>query len=188
MKLHILNRRLVDLPVLTPWWSQPIAAGDLVVGVLGMTILLDHLQNLVQDMKISGYGHGWIIDANGNTIAHPNAQFIGNQNIFTGNPELRILADEMLAGHAGLGFYHLNGTSKGLAYAPIPVTNWSIAMTANTATYLLLRQAAQLKYHNYSGGHRRGCSHCVFVCIAYRKPNHQNSRLGSKSCGWGLNS
>ncbi|MGI6149174.1 MAG: methyl-accepting chemotaxis protein [Limnochordia bacterium] len=116
--------------------AQPIAAGDLVVGVLGMTLLLDHLQNLVQDMKISGYGHGWIIDANGNTIAHPNAQFIGNQNIFTGNPELRILADEMLAGHAGLGFYHLNGTSKGLAYAPIPVTNWSIAMTANTRDIL----------------------------------------------------
>lgn len=112
--------------------AQPIHDQEKVVGLLGATLLLDHLQSLVQEMKLSGYGYGWIIDANGNTVAHPNTGYVGNQDVFVGNPELRSLAQEMQKGKTGYGFYQLNGVSKALAYAPVPVLGWSIAMTADT--------------------------------------------------------
>lgn len=38
--------------------AQPIERSGEIVGVLGVTLLLDHLQTLVQEMKISGYGYG----------------------------------------------------------------------------------------------------------------------------------
>lgn len=113
--------------------AQPIERSGEIVGVLGVTLLLDHLQTLVQEMKISGYGYGWIIDAEGNTVAHPDERYLGNQDVFIGHDELSSLAEEMKKGNSGLGFYHFNGVSKGLAYAPIPVVGWSIAMTADTA-------------------------------------------------------
>lgn len=116
--------------------AQPIINEGNIIGILGATLLLDHLQILVQKMKINGYGHGWIIDANGDTVAHPNQQYLGNQNVFRGNSALRELADKMIQGQSGMGHYLLDGISKGLAYAPIPVTNWSIAMTADTKDVL----------------------------------------------------
>lgn len=126
--------------------AQPINVNGRVVGVLGATLLLDYLQTLIQEMNISGYGHGWIVDAIGNTVAHPNSQFLGNQDVFRGNPELSSLADEMLKGSSGMGFYELNGVGKGLAYAPIPITGWSIAMTADTSDVL----APVMLLRNYS--------------------------------------
>lgn len=112
--------------------AEPIMHSGQVVGVLGATLRLDYLQALVQRMQISNYGYGWIIDANGNTVAHPDARYLGNQDVFIGNPELRSLAEGMKQGQTGIGFYHLDGVSKGLAYAPVPIVGWSIAMTAET--------------------------------------------------------
>ena len=126
--------------------AQPIVSNNKMVGVLGATLFLDHLQTLVQEMNINGFGHGWIIDADGNTVAHPNKAYLGNQNIFQGNLELRKLADEMRSGSSGMGRYTLNGVDKGLSYAPIPVTGWSIAMTADTKDVL----APVTQLQNYS--------------------------------------
>lgn len=126
--------------------AQPIFAQDRVVGVLGATLLLDYLQELVKEMNISGYGHGWLLGENGMTLAHPESKYVGNQDVFKGNTVLRELADEMMQGRAGIGFYAFNGEDKALAYAPISVTNWSLAMTANTADIL----APVYRMRNYS--------------------------------------
>lgn len=126
--------------------AQPIVVDGKVVGILGATLLLDYLQTLVGKMNINGYGHGWIIGENGVTLAHPNLSYIGNQIVYQGNQLLRSLADEMMQGREGLGFYELDGVRKGLAYAPVQVTNWSIAMTANSSDVL----ASVTQIRNYS--------------------------------------
>lgn len=116
--------------------GQPILKEGKIVGVLAVTLLLEHLQTLVKEMRISGYGNGWILDANGNTVSHPEDRYLGNQDILRESPSLRILADEMIKGKSGLGFYVFAGVDKGLAYAPIQVTGWSVAMTANSSDVL----------------------------------------------------
>ncbi len=106
------------------------------VGVIGGTVKSEYLQELIKDMNIKSFGYGWIIDDNMNTIAHPDEKYIGNKNIFNGAPQLRKLAEEMVQGNTDIGQYEYNGVDKQLAYAPIDLNGWSIAMTANTSDVL----------------------------------------------------
>ena len=46
-------------------------------------------------MKISGYGHGWILDNRGVTVAHPDKQYIGNSDFFAGDSKLRSAVESM---------------------------------------------------------------------------------------------
>ncbi|MEC9488282.1 MAG: methyl-accepting chemotaxis protein [Halanaerobium sp.] len=102
-----------------------------VLGILGYTVKLDYLQNLVAEMKISGYGNGWIINKDMTTIAHPVDEYMGNKTILEeGNQELRDIASDMAAGKTGVKTYSLQGTEKFLAYAPVKLTGWSVAISA----------------------------------------------------------
>lgn len=107
-----------------------------IIGAVGATIELTYLQQAIEGMQLSGYGNGWLIDKNMVTIAHPETRYLGNKEIFTGNPELENTAMTMVSGKSGIGRYTLNGVSKGIAYAPIQLTGWSVGMTANTSDVL----------------------------------------------------
>lgn len=105
---------------------------DSPVGLVGVTVELDYLQKIVQDMHLSGTGYGLIQAADNTTIAHPDSQFVGNKNILeAGDDKLRQLFKNMNNDEKGFGFYTYQGTDKILAYAPVELTNWSVAQTAN---------------------------------------------------------
>ncbi|ACL69238.1 methyl-accepting chemotaxis protein [Halothermothrix orenii] len=101
------------------------------IGVLGVDLELSYLHELVEDMRLNGYGYGWIISDDMTTIAHPEEKFLGNQDIFNGDKDLKMIATKMAAGKKGSDTYTLNGVEKGLAYAPIEITNWSVALCVN---------------------------------------------------------
>lgn len=107
-----------------------------IIGAVGATIRLTYLQQIIEGMRLRGYGYGWLIDGHMVTIAHPEARYVGNKSIFEGNPELESLAMAMVSGKTGMDRYTLDGEPKGLAYAPIPLTGWSIGMTANMSDVL----------------------------------------------------
>jgi methyl-accepting chemotaxis protein len=107
-----------------------------IIGAVGATIRLTYLQQIIEGMRLRGYGYGWLIDGHMVTIAHPEARYVGNKSIFEGNPELESLATAMVSGKTGMDRYTLDGEPKGLAYAPIPLTGWSIGMTANMSDVL----------------------------------------------------
>ena len=112
--------------------GSPIYKDNEKVGFVGSTIDLNYLQTLVADMKIMGYGNGWIIDSQRRTLAHPTDKFLGDRSILeVGNQQLRDIAQKMAAGEEGTSFYSLNGTEKMLAYAPIELAGWSVAMGAD---------------------------------------------------------
>lgn len=106
---------------------------DTIVGLLGATIELHFLQELVKGMKINGFGYGWIIDSELRTIAHPEEKYLGNTDIFAGNEQLKTIARRIVDGGKGTAFYGFNGINKELAYAPIELMGWSIAMIADTS-------------------------------------------------------
>ena len=111
--------------------GSPIFKNNEKVGFVGSTIDLNYLQTLVDDMKITGYGNGWIIDGQMRTLAHPVDKYLGDQSILeAGNQELRDIAQKMANGNTGSSMYTLNGTEKILAYAPIELAGWSVAMGA----------------------------------------------------------
>lgn len=112
--------------------GSPIFKDNKRVGFVGSTIDLNYLQTLVADMKIMGYGNGWIIDSERRTLAHPTDKFLGDKSILEeGNQQLRDIAQKMAGGEEGTSFYTLNDTNKMLAYAPIELAGWSVAMGAD---------------------------------------------------------
>ena len=117
--------------------GSPIFENNNIVGFLGATISLNYLQELVKDMNISGYGYGWLIDSNKKTVAHPEEKYLGNKSVFDdANQQLMDIADKMAAGKKGVHKYVLNGVEKYLAYAPINLTGWSVAVAADSKDVL----------------------------------------------------
>lgn len=110
---------------------------DQVIGIIGATIELSFLQSLVRDMKINGTGFGWIIDGEGNTIAHPEEKYIGNKSFLeTDGSTLEGIARKMINGKSGIDFYKLRGEERWMIYTPIELSGWSIAMGAKTMEVL----------------------------------------------------
>lgn len=117
--------------------GSPILEDDEAIGFLGTTISLNYLQNLVEDMNISGHGFGWIIDGERRTLAHPEDEYLGDTSILEeGNQQLRDIADKMAAGESGTSSYVLEGTEKSLAFAPVELTGWSIGIGADNNAVL----------------------------------------------------
>ena len=103
-------------------------------GLVGVCVTLHYLQELVKDMKLNGYGYGLIQNTDMSTIAHPTDEWVGNKKIINaGDQRLTDLFERMSQGEKGYGAYTYQGTEKLMAYAPIKVTGWAIAQSANMA-------------------------------------------------------
>lgn len=113
------------------------------VGVIGTTIRLDYLQSLTEQMNINGHGNGWIMDKNMTTLAHPNHDYMGNQDVFNDDSELRVAAAKMVASEAGVDRYTSHGVAKLVAYAPVALTGWTVAIVADQRD--VLRQVSNLR-------------------------------------------
>lgn len=116
--------------------AAPIIDNNNLLGVMGATVKSEYLQTLIKNMEIDGFGYGWIIDQEKRTIAHPDEQYIGNTDVLTGQTELQNLTDRMIEGGSGTGEYTYTGVEKELAYAPVGIGGWVVAMTADESDVL----------------------------------------------------
>jgi len=103
------------------------------VGVLIGTVSTEYLQQLITEMNINGAGYGWIINQNKNTIAYPEKDYIANSELAESNQDLKNISDSMVAGESSAVNYNFNNQKKIMAYHPVEVNGWSVAMTANRA-------------------------------------------------------
>lgn len=136
-KVIELGRAVISNPVVNKVTGEkviviatPIIFNEKVVGILGGTFHLGIFQERVNNMKINGNGHGWLIDSKMFTVAHPDDKYLGNKEIFKveDNQGLEEIASRMVRGETGTDFFKLNGVEKGIAFAPIKLTGWSLAM------------------------------------------------------------
>lgn len=105
-------------------------------GVLAATVRLNYLQSLIEKMGIGDHGTSWIMDRNQLILAHENLGYIGNNTIFQEYAELQLIANQMDEGVFGITEYLQDGEEQVLASAPVPVTGWSVAITAPTSDVL----------------------------------------------------
>lgn len=111
-------------------------------GVAGIDISLDYISELTKAININGKGFGFIIDAAGITIAHPDSKNIST-NIHE-NPALKGFAKEMLSTERGTFTYEINGVTRLMLYKKIPSTGWVLAIAANKND--LYEQINKLQY------------------------------------------
>lgn len=132
----------VTIIVSAPIWENGKSGGT-VAGVVYFVPQETFLNDIVSTLKISEGGSAYMLDANGNTIAHKNLENIRNQEntiqdaqTDTSLKALAAIESDMISGGSGFSRYTYDGTNKLIAYAPVPNTNgWSIAINAPVSDF-----------------------------------------------------
>ena len=101
------------------------------VGVLIGTVSTEYLQQIISEMNINGAGYGWIINQDKETIAYPEKKYIANSDLANSNQDLKKISDNMIAEESEALNYQFNNQNKIMAYHPVNINGWSVAMTAD---------------------------------------------------------
>lgn len=114
-----------------------------IVGTVVATLDGSMLSAIVKDIKISNNGSAYIINSEGNTIAHHNYDLVTSESNtvkeLQNNSSLKQLAaleTKMMNGESGFGKYRYEGVSKYMAYMPIGMNGWSLAVTAPVSDFI----------------------------------------------------
>ena len=114
--------------------ASPIFRDDNFVGIVGAVVALDILQEMAAEMDISGDGYGMILDQDGNILAHPNDDYLGNQDILAEQGQgFEQIYNSFLANENGFEEYQLAGENWQTAYSTVEGVNWTVALTARDA-------------------------------------------------------
>ncbi|WP_432665833.1 methyl-accepting chemotaxis protein [Wukongibacter baidiensis] len=101
-----------------------------VVGLIGGTVALSKVTDIVNAEKFGETGYGYMINQEGIVIAHPKKELILEYNALeTGSDSQIELTRNMVEGKSDVSYYEFDGKKKIAAYGPMKSTGWSIAMT-----------------------------------------------------------
>lgn len=129
--------------IAAPLWAGGIR-GTEVVGVVVASVDASKLSDFVAAVNVSENGAAFIVNQQGDIIAHKNyalvtgkTNFIEQARTDSSIQALGSLIEKMTAGETGIGGYNYNGEHKYLAYSPVEGTNgWSIAVNAPTSDFM----------------------------------------------------
>lgn len=133
----------LSIMVAAPLWQGGIPDSQ-VVGVVYFVPKETFLNDIMATIEVSKNSSAFMLDANGNTIAHEDIDRVRNQEntieqakTDASLKKLAELEENMVAGESGFGSYSYGGVAKYLAYAPVAGTDgWSLAVNANTSDFL----------------------------------------------------
>lgn len=126
----------LNIMIAAPLWKNGVQ-DTVVVGSVVVGIDASALSNVAADIKVSRHGSAYIINQAGDTIAHPDFDLVTSASNTIKEAEsdaklkkLATLEQKMINGEEGFGQYYYNGQSKLLAFSPIGLNGWSLAVTA----------------------------------------------------------
>ncbi len=129
--------------LLGPIWKDGVKGGT-VERVICFAPKSGYLNQIVKEIKVSEDGTAYILNKNGVTIAHNDAEKVKNKEntieMAKSDSSLSDLAElekKMINGESGFGSYSYGGQSKILSYNPIPGTDgWSVAVVAPLSSFM----------------------------------------------------
>ncbi|MDP4108993.1 MAG: methyl-accepting chemotaxis protein [Bacillota bacterium] len=108
-----------------------------VIGVIVANLDGNELSKMISDITFAKTGKAYMINKDDVTIAHSNEEVVLNQektfDMLKSDPQLAQLAElekKMCAGGKGTGQYTYKGVTKDMAYAPVGIAGWSLALAA----------------------------------------------------------
>ena len=113
---------------------------DRFAGAIGLTFKLDMLMDLVSKTENGETGYSFMVNGDGDIIAHPVADHIFKLNIGR-EPGMGDISSAMLSGDTGIGEYEFRGVNKVAAYSPVGSTGWSVAVTQNADDFWTLARS-----------------------------------------------
>ncbi len=133
----------LSLMVAAPLWQDGVP-NSRIVGVVYFVPNEKFLNDIMATIEVSENSSAYMLDKNGNTIAHLNMDSVLNQENTVEDAktdsslaELSALESKMVAGETGFGSYSYGGVSKYLAYSPVSGTDgWSLGVNAYTSDFM----------------------------------------------------
>lgn len=133
----------LSIMVAAPLWKNGKIDGE-IEGVVYIVPTETFLNNIVASIQVSEGGGAYMLNSQGNTIAHKNMDNVKNAENTMNDAKtdkalatLATLEGKMIAGENGFGQYTYGGVTKFLAYAPIPGTDgWSIGINAPVSDFM----------------------------------------------------
>ena len=114
-------------PILSP-------SGDF-LGVFGLSLKAQPLTSHVSSVKVGSTGYAFMCDRNGLIVAHPKKELEMKLDLKT-LAGMEEITKQMVAGGKGAQDYVFKEVPKIAGYAPVPLKNWSIAVTQDEAEFL----------------------------------------------------
>lgn len=102
-------------------------------GTITIDLSLHWLTDIVSSVRILETGYASVISRNGTFVTHPQKSLIMNQTIFSyaselKSDELREIGRDMQAGNTDFVGVRLNELDLFIAYTPLSLSNWSLAV------------------------------------------------------------
>lgn len=102
-----------------------------VTGLIGGLVELSKLTETINTEKIGETGFAFMTTKDGLVMAHKQEDLRLADNILEGKPEgFTAVANRMVGGESAVEKYKLDGEEKIIAYKPVSLTGWPVAMTA----------------------------------------------------------
>ncbi len=98
-------------------------------GVIIIDVDFNRITRLLQDIRVGEEGYSFLIDAQGKSLSHPRYEPYEYDPGKSSDPSVAELARNMAAGKTGWQEYDFQGMKKVAAFAPVPIMNWSVAVT-----------------------------------------------------------
>jgi len=137
-----VKSKLTGTPVVVS--SAPILSSDgEFTGAILALIKLDYLANRIASTKIGETGYALAVDDKGIVIAHPKKELVLAKDL-SKEKGMESFMSKALSHATGTEGYIFDGINKTAAFAPVPVTGWSIIATQNDRE--LYHEAITIKY------------------------------------------
>lgn len=150
-------------------YAVPIKAGDEILGVLKAERDGYELSNLVGEIKYGEFGRAFLVNQQGNTIAHADKQVVSSilSNIESsavdatssatvsedsaidsrfGFGNFSVLKQQMVDGKTDFGEYEYNGSAKYMGFAPVAGYGWSVALEIDKNEVLAGLDALKIRF------------------------------------------
>ncbi|WZL71966.1 methyl-accepting chemotaxis protein [Clostridiaceae bacterium 35-E11] len=99
------------------------------VGASVIDVSIDKLATMMSQYKIGENSYAILIDNTGTIVYHPDKEKILKENITEVAGGMGQIGKSMIRGESGVKTYSYNGQTKYVAYMPIGINGWSVAMT-----------------------------------------------------------
>ena len=115
-------------------YSAPIyGKNGRMIGVFTSDISLEWLTDLIDSMKRNDQSYTFMLGEDGTYIIHYLHDRILNETIFgvskeMTDPKVKLLGESMIAGEQGMQVLDNDGVESYVFYAPVPHTQWSLAI------------------------------------------------------------
>jgi methyl-accepting chemotaxis protein len=121
---------------IVPVIAVPVRLDNKVVGVISGTVNMEGLTNKVLAIKVGQTGYAFVVEADGLRIIHPDKEVAMKSNPLMdsqADSKQKQATERMTKGEKGLSSYQFQGAEQLYAFAPVPGTHWSLALSVPVA-------------------------------------------------------